>query len=81
MNARTALHSNPLDPALPIWRAADGTPLACHEKIKVMNENFRELRQSALDSLEDALLMGNCGTQWRRELHAMIDALKSDMSA
>jgi len=80
MTAGTAPPTNPLNPTLPVWRANDGSPLACHEKIKVMNENFRELRQSALDSLEDALLMGNCGAQWRRELHAMIDTLKSDFA-
>jgi len=72
------MKTNPLDPACPVWRAEDGTPLACHEKIKVMNENFRELRQSALDSLEDALLMGGSDAQWRKELHVMIDAMTSD---
>ena len=42
----------------PTWRAPDGTPVACLEKIKVLNENILEIRQMCQDALEDAVLMG-----------------------
>jgi hypothetical protein len=36
----------------------DGAPVACHEKIKVRNENLAEIRQMAQEAFEDALLIG-----------------------
>ncbi|KAB2909362.1 MAG: hypothetical protein F9K30_23265 [Dechloromonas sp.] len=42
----------------PLWLAADGRPIGCHEKIRVLDENFRELRQMLVDALEDGVLMG-----------------------
>ena len=42
----------------PIWHKPDGSPLACVEKIKVLNENLDELRELAQDALDDAVLMG-----------------------
>jgi len=50
--------ANPLDARLPVWRDAQGEPLACIEKIRVMNDNFTELRQMLIDALEDGILMG-----------------------
>lgn len=61
----------------PTWRKPDGSPVSCTEKIKVLNQNFEELRQLALDALEDALLMGCSERQVREVLHAMIDELVS----
>lgn len=59
----------------PTWRKPDGTPVSCVEKIKVLNENFMELRQAAADVLEDAILMGCSETQIRVLLHDLIDDL------
>lgn len=50
--------ANPLDARLPLWRDGQGEPLACIEKIRVMNDNFAELRQALIDALEDGILMG-----------------------
>ncbi|MCL2635499.1 MAG: hypothetical protein FWD50_02565 [Betaproteobacteria bacterium] len=50
--------ANPLDARLPVWRDGQGEPLACIEKIRVMNDNFAELRQVLIDALEDGVLMG-----------------------
>ena len=61
----------------PVWRKPDGSPVSCTEKIKVLNQNMEELRQLALDTLEDALLMGCSEKQVREVLHAMIDGLVS----
>ena len=59
----------------PVWRSPDGVPVSCIEKIKVLNENFRELQQIAQDALEDALLMECDEAQIRQALHELIDSL------
>jgi len=61
----------------PVWRRPDGTPVACVEKIKVMNENFTELRQTVQDLLDDAVLMGCSEAQVRDALHALIEGIAS----
>ena len=44
-----------------IWQRPDGSTVACHEKVLVLNENYGELKQLLQDALDDALLMG-CST-------------------
>ncbi len=56
-----------------LWRKPDGAPVACVEKIKVLNENHAELRQMVRDLLEDALLMGCAEAHVREALHRLID--------
>jgi hypothetical protein len=58
-----------------IWLRDDGTIVACTEKIKVMKENFEEIRQIAQDALEDGLLMEVSETQMREALHHLVDTL------
>lgn len=60
---------------LPLWRRDDGSPIACVEKIKMLNENYAELRQMAQDAIEDGVLMGCSEAQMREALHALIDGL------
>ena len=62
----------------PIWHKLDGTPLACVEKIKVLNENLDELRQLAQDALDDAILMGGTETQIRSALIDLVNNLVSN---
>ncbi len=59
----------------PTWRQPDGRPVACREKIQVLNENLGEIRQMAQDALEDAVLMGCDERQLRQVLHDMVDDL------
>lgn len=59
----------------PVWRHEDGAPVSCLEKIKVLNDNYAELRQMAQDALEDGLLVGCSEAQLRAALHAMVDSL------
>jgi hypothetical protein len=59
----------------PRWQKPDGSPVACVEKIKVLNENYQELRQIAQDALEDAVLMGCSEDQVRAALHLLVDEL------
>ena len=59
-----------------IWRAPDGTPLSCFEKLKVLNENIEEIRGMCQDALEDAVLMGCDEAQVRQVLHGLVDGLE-----
>ena len=60
----------------PTWRAPDGAPVACVEKIKVLNENLVEIRQICQDALEDAVLMGCDESQMRAVLLDMVRSLE-----
>jgi hypothetical protein len=70
----------PGDRVVPVWRQADGSPVSCYEKIKVLNQNFAELRQIAQDALEDAILMECSEAQVRLALHQLIDELQNPYS-
>lgn len=61
-----------------VWRTPEGGIVSCVEKIKVMSQNFRELRQLAKDTLEDAILMGCDEAQVRLELARLMQSLESD---
>lgn len=61
----------------PTWRKPSGAPVSCVEKIKVLNENFAELRLIAQETLDDALLLGCSEAQAREALRQMIDGLTS----
>ena len=58
--------------AFPIWRAPNGEPVTCIEKIKVLNENLAELRDLAQEALEDAVLMGCDEVQVRDVLAGIV---------
>jgi len=58
-----------------VWRAPDGSPVSCLEKLKVLNENIAEIRALAQEALEDAVLMGCDERQVRKVLHAVISSL------
>lgn len=60
---------------LPIWHQDDGRPVACLEKIKVLNENYLELRQMLQDAFEDGLLMGCSEAQMRITLLRLVEDL------
>jgi hypothetical protein len=59
----------------PKWVRDDKSVVSCTEKVKVMTENFDELKQIAQDALEDGLLMEVSETQMREVLHALVDSL------
>ena len=59
----------------PKWVRDDGSVVSCTEKVKVMAENFDELKQIAQDALEDGLLMEVSESQMRAALHQLVDAL------
>ena len=61
--------------SFPTWRKPSGAPVSCVEKIKVLNENFGELRNLAQETLDDALLLGCSEAQARKAIRSMLDGL------
>ncbi len=59
----------------PKWVRDDGSVVSCTEKVKVMAENFDELKQIAQDALEDGLLMEVSEQQMREALHVLVESL------
>ena len=59
------------------WPGADGAPLSCREKLKVLAENHAELAQVMRDAFEDAVLMGVDEAAMRRILSELVQALPS----
>ncbi len=62
-------------PDWPKWVRDDGSVVSCTEKVKVMTENFDELKQIAQDALEDGLLMEVSEAQMREALHVLVESL------
>jgi uncharacterized protein (UPF0335 family) len=63
--------------APPLWPGADGAPVSCRDKLKVLAENHAELAQDMQDVFEDALLMGVDEAAMREILIAMVRGLAS----
>jgi predicted peroxiredoxin len=59
----------------PVWFRDDKSVVSCTEKIKVMKENFDELKQFSQDAIEDGLLMEVSEKQMKEALNQMIDDL------
>ncbi|HQR04563.1 MAG: hypothetical protein JSR19_11940 [Proteobacteria bacterium] len=60
-----------------IWRKPDGAPVSCTEKIKVLNQNYGEIRQLVQDALDDAVLMGCSETQVKDIYRQLLEELHS----
>jgi len=60
-----------------IWPGADGQPVSCREKLKVLRENHAEVAQVLRDAFEDAVLMGVDEAAMRRILTEVVDSLPS----
>ena len=60
-----------------LWPGADGTPISCREKLKVLEENHLEAQQVLQDAFEDALLMGVDEAAMRRMLAGLVEGLHS----
>lgn len=58
-----------------IWPQADGNPVSCREKLKMLEENYVELSQVMQDAFEDAVLMGVDAVAMRRLLSDMVAKL------
>jgi hypothetical protein len=60
------------------WLRADGSTVACTESVKVLNENWNEVREALQDMYEDAVLLGCGKAAFKRELHRLVDSLECD---
>lgn len=58
-----------------VWLQPDGAPVACREKLRVLEENQVELGQVLRDAFDDAVLMGVDPDAMRRILAEMVRAL------
>jgi len=63
------------------WPGADGKPIACRNKLKVLAENQAELAQTLQDVFEDAVLMGVDEAAMRDILTGMVRDLTSPRRA
>jgi hypothetical protein len=59
------------------WRLADGDPVSCREKLKVLNENHAELLSVLRDAFDDAILMGVSEDAMREVLMDAVRSLRS----
>jgi hypothetical protein len=60
-----------------LWHDEHGLPIACLEKIKVMQQNTIELYQVLIDFYEDAILMGVSALQVQDFLLNTVDSLNN----
>lgn len=64
--------------ALPqYWLSPNGEKVACTEKLKVLEENLKEIAEMAQEALEDAILMGVDEREARRTMVAIIERLQN----
>ncbi len=59
------------------WPMVDGSPVACREKLRTLEENHAEAAQVLQDAFEDAVLMGVDEAAMRRILLDMVAGLRS----
>jgi len=64
-----------------LWPGADGRPIACREKLKMLADNHAELAQTLRDVFEDAVLMGVDEAALRELLAGMVRELESPKRA
>ena len=63
------------------WPGADGNPIACREKLRVLAENHAELAQALQDAFDDAVLMGADEQAVRQIFATMVEGLESPKRA
>lgn len=63
----------------PTWVRDDQSVVSCTEKVKVMTENFDEIKEITQDAFEDGLLMEVSDEQMRQALHQMVDELHNTL--
>jgi hypothetical protein len=80
MNCRSWAGKPPEQLLVAVWHTSSGCPIACNEKIKVLNENLDEIWQTVRDAFEDGLLMGCSETQLRQVFRDLIDRLENPYS-
>lgn len=70
-----------IPPPPAVWPGADGAPVGCREKLRMLADNHAELAQTLQDAFEDAVLMGVDEQAMRRILSGMVEGLESPKRA
>ena len=65
-------------PAPKAWKKPDGTTVSCTEKVKVLEENWQDIREALQDALDDAILMGCTESQFKAEYKRLVESLTTD---
>ncbi len=60
------------------WTRPDGSIVACTEKMKVLNENYVEIKQLLQDAIDDAVLMGCSEKSFKEVYMYLLTNLKSE---
>lgn len=59
------------------WCTPEGSPVACKEKIAVLEDNYKEIKALLQDAIDDAVLMG-CSEKTFKDTYAdLLNGLKS----
>ena len=64
-----------------VWYDHDGRPLACKDKLKVLEETLSQLSEEAQDAFEDGLLMGCDEAQLRAVMARVLESLENPYSS
>ena len=62
-------------PAPSAWKKPDGSTVSCTEKVKVLNENWHDIKAALQDALDDAILMGCTESQFKTEYKRLVESL------
>lgn len=62
-------------PAPAAWKKPDGSTVSCTEKVKVLNENWHDIKEALQDALDDAVLMGCTMSQFKAEYKRLVESL------
>lgn len=62
-------------PAPAVWKKPDGSTVSCTEKVKVLNENWHDIKEALQDALDDAILMGCTESQFKAEYKRLVESL------
>ena len=63
------------------WPGADGNPISCREKVRLLEENHEEAAQVLQDAFEDAILMGVDEQAMRDIMAGLVAGLRSPKKA
>ncbi len=61
-----------------IWHSNKGDKISCVEKIKVMEQNFAEIKVLLQDLIDDGVLMGISEQQIKEEMIKLIKTIKTE---
>jgi len=64
-----------------VWPGADGSPISCREKLRMLAENHDEAAQVLQDAFEDAVLMGVDEAAMRDIMADLVAGLRSPKRA